>query len=164
METLLTITGDDAQELVRMVLEVAQADRGLPISVAVVDVSGDPLYVRRMDGTSVDSFWIAFNKARSALRASKDTVEFGHNIHLPEEPSAVDPVRWVPKPAHEHRADDNRRTVNPSFVSWAGGVPLKVNGVLAGGLAISGRAELDDHKLADHVRTVWQRQFIPRTA
>lgn len=156
MRQLQAFTETEANRLGQLVEKISDDDGGKPVSYAIVDVCGDPILAYRIDGASADSFWIALNKARTAARSSKDTVEIAHEYA----PRGIDPNKseWRRRSAHEHRFDDNHRTVNPTFVSWAGGVVLAVDGAVVGALAVSGRDELQDHELAAHVREDWYRE------
>ena len=154
MRQLQALTETEANRLGQLVEQISREDGGKPVSYAIVDVCGDPILSYRIDGASADSFWIALNKARTAVRAGKDTVEIAHKW-APRGPSS----EWRMSSAHEHRFDDNRRTVNPTFVSWAGGVVLAVDSEIVGALAVSGRDELDDHELAAIVRDAWYSEL-----
>lgn len=153
MRHLQALTETEANRLGQLVEQISSEDGGKPVSYAIVDVCGDPILAYRIDGASADSFWIALNKARTAVRAGKDTVEIAHEW-APRGPSS----EWRRRSAHEHRFDDNRRTVNTAFVSWAGGVVLAHDSAIVGALAVSGRDELEDHKLAAQVREDWYRE------
>lgn len=156
MRQMQALTETEANRLGQLVEQLSGTNDGKPVSYAIVDVCGDPILAYRIDGASADSFWIALNKAKSAVRAGKDTVEIAHEYV----PRGIDPNEheWRRRSAHEHRFDDNRRTVNPAFVSWAGGVVLVMGSGIVGALAISGRDELDDHDLADRVRDQWYKE------
>src|SRR5437868_1539042 len=132
MKDLQSITQTDADHLLDRILTAASEDHKKPVSVAVVDVHGHPLQALRMDGASVDSFWIALAKAETAVRGGKDTVEIAHK-------RSGSGQHWVRTDANQHRADDNRRVVNPRFVSWAGGCVVMKDGQVVGGVAVSGR-------------------------
>lgn len=153
MKTLRTLTLIDANDLLLRVLQAATQDRGKPVSVAVVDVSGNPLLAHRMDGASADSFLIALNKGWTAVRGGKDTVEYAHTW---SSEGKMWLSGWLNGPPNGHRADDNRRAVAPNFCSWAGGVVIHFVGDGVGGLAASGRDQLDDHALVDGVRQEWE--------
>lgn len=147
MKSFTSIDGIDATELSTSIVLTAKEDGLKPISVAVVDAHGHPLEAYRMEGASADSFFIAIAKAETAVRGGRDTVEITYKVENDD---------WKPMPAHEHRADDNRRVVNPGFISWAGGCVIRVDGAVAGAVAVSGRDELDDHELASVARKNWR--------
>ena len=157
MRQLQALTEEEANRLGQLVEEATSEDGGKPVSYAIVDVCGDPLLAYRLDGASADSFWIALNKARTAARSGKDTVEIAHEYGAK---GLGAPEQWHRRSAHEHRFDDNRRTINPTFVSWAGGVvlaPTNTTGIV-GAVAVSGRDELEDHDLAHLVRRKWYHE------
>ena len=155
MRELKAVTEEEANRLGQLVEHAVRSDGKKPVSYAIVDVCGDPILAYRIDGASADSFWIALNKAKSAVRAGKDTVEIAHRWAA-RGPSS----EWKRRDAHEHRFDDNRRTVNPTFVSWAGGVVLyDLDGNIVGALAVSGREELEDHVLALGVYRSWREEL-----
>jgi uncharacterized protein GlcG (DUF336 family) len=153
---LQALTESEANRLGQLVEQISGDDGGKPVSYAIIDVCSDPILGYRSDGASADSFWIALNKARSAVRAGKDTVEIAHVFGAK---GLGAPEQWHRRSADEHRFDDNRRTVNPTYVSWAGGVVLAVDSGLVGALAVSGRDELDDHELAARVRENWYNEL-----
>ncbi len=71
MPRLPGLTLNDADWLVRTALDVG-IDRGFPpLAVAVIDVSGEVIALRRGDGGMPMTSRVAVAKARSALRALK---------------------------------------------------------------------------------------------
>ena len=60
---------------------------------------------------------------------------------------------WKEGPSNAHRLDDNFRTADALYTSFAGGVALvvKIRNIgeyCVGGLGVSGRKQLEDHEIA----------------
>lgn len=127
------LTLADADWLVEAALAVG-AERGFPpLAVAVVDVSGAVIVLRRADGGMPMTSRIAVAKARTALLALRPSGE----IDLPG--GIVDSIQ------HLYGGD---------FVPWAGGVPVTDGGPVLGAAGASGAHAVEDEEA---VRTAVQR-------
>jgi uncharacterized protein GlcG (DUF336 family) len=120
----------DADWLVRAALEVG-GERGYPpLAVAVIDVAGEVIALRRGDGGMPMSSRIAVAKARSALLALKPS---GQLDQLP--PGIIDSIQHL---------------YGGNFVPRAGGVLVTEERVILGAVGASG-ALSDEDELAVQV-------------
>ena len=107
----------DAGAQVALVGACDEAERqGWSVTVAVVDLAGDLVAFRRMDGTSVASTTGALEKARSAAQIRKPTHELQAKIDE-DSPSYLG-IHWI--------------------TCLAGGVPIVLDGVVVGAVGASG--------------------------
>ena len=96
------------------------------VVIAVVDDGGHLLYLQRSHATQFGSVETAICKARAAVafqrptKASEDAVLSGRLIHL----------------------------ALPGVIPAEGGVPLEIDGVIVGGLGISGVRSFQDGQIA----------------
>ena len=128
------LTLGDADWLVQTALEVG-AERGFPpLAVAVVDVAGEVIVLRRADGGMPMTSRVAVAKARSALVSLKPS---GQLDKMP--PGIIDTLQ------HLYGGD---------FVPRAGGVPVTRDGIVLGAAGASG-AQSDEDEEA--VRTAVER-------
>jgi glc operon protein GlcG len=100
------------------------------VVIAVADPHGELIALARMDGAQLPSISIAMNKAWTAARTGKPTKEIGEKVKNPE------------------KGHDIAYYGDPRFVGWGGGVPVLVNGEIAGALAVSGLSSVEDADLA----------------
>ncbi len=123
----LKLTLEGANKIIEAALEEAKA-KGRKIGVAVVDVGGNLIAFARMDGASVTTISVAQNKARCAAFT-------GH-------PSGKS------SKAGNERSDHHALAITMAagmdkMVTLEGGIPIKVDGQLVGGVAISGAGHSD---------------------
>jgi len=64
---------DDADRIVNTIVAHCRKEKGVPISIAVVDYRGDLIRFARMDGASWNSMRMAQVKAYSAAKFRRDT-------------------------------------------------------------------------------------------
>jgi glc operon protein GlcG len=108
---------------------VAEAERmGKPVVVAVADGHGELIALMRMDGVALTSVTIAINKAFSAARDRKSTLELGARLR--------------------EKDYDIAYYGDARFVGWGGGVPVIVDGNVIGAVSVSGLSQEDDDALA----------------
>jgi uncharacterized protein GlcG (DUF336 family) len=119
------LTLEDAQRIAA----AAQAEalhNDWRVVIAIVDDGGHLLYLQRSHDTQFGSVETAICKAHSAVafqrptKASEDAVHSGRLIHL----------------------------ALPGVIPAEGGVPLHINGVIVGGLGISGVRSFQDGQVA----------------
>ncbi|GAA5146164.1 heme-binding protein [Pseudonocardia eucalypti] len=121
------LTLADADQLVRTALDVG-AERGFaPLAVAVIDVAGEVIALRRADGGMPLTSRMAVAKARTALRALKPS---GLTDKLP--PGIIAGLQ------HLNSGD---------FVPRAGGILVTEGGVIVGAAGASG-AQSDEDEAA----------------
>lgn len=134
------LTSAEADWLVRTALAVG-AERGFaPLAVAVIDVAGEVIVLRRDDGGMPMTSRIAVAKARTALFALRPSGQ----IDLPG--GIIDSIQ------HLYSGD---------FVPWAGGVLVTDGEVILGAAGASGAHALEDEEA---VRTAVQRWQENRSA
>lgn len=125
MATKPVLTLDDAKRIAAAAEKEAQAN-DWKVSVVVVDDGGHMLYMQRSHDTRFGSVETAIAKARMAAalhiptKASEDAVLGGRLIHL----------------------------ALPGVIPAEGGVPLEREGVVIGGLGISGVRSFQDGQIA----------------
>ncbi len=104
--------------------------RGQAAVIAVADAHGELIALLRLDGARLPSIVIATNKAWTAAREQQPTYEIGQAARHPQ--TGFDPAYY----------GDVR------YVGWGGGVPVRLNGVVIGAVAVSGLPETEDMQLA----------------
>ena len=113
-------------QLIAAAAEACAQQNNWRVVVAVVDDGGHLLYLQRNHDTQFGSVEIAIQKARAAIafrcptKASEDAVMGGRLIHL----------------------------ALPGVIPAEGGVPLEIDGVMVGGLGISGVRAFQDGQVA----------------
>lgn len=126
----------DADRLVRTALEVG-AERGFPpLAVAVVDLTGSVIVLRRADGGMPMTSRIAVAKARTALLALKPSGQ----IDLPG--GIVDSI--------QHLYDGD-------FVAFAGGVLVTDGDLVLGAAGASGAHAREDEEAVRTAVERWQK-------
>jgi glc operon protein GlcG len=120
--TALDQTG--AQTVLQAAKEGAQ-QRNAPSAIAVVDPAGDLLAFERMDGVRPASAELAIQKARTAARLRRPTVEIEDNI------------------------DHGRIAfVTAEILALRGGVPVHANGAVVGAVGVAGLSKETDTEIA----------------
>lgn len=116
---------EDAKRIA-MAAEAEAQLNGWRVVIAVVDDGGHLLYLQRSHNTPFGSVDTAISKARAAIafqrptKVSEDAVLSGRLIHL----------------------------ALPGVIPAEGGVPLEIDGVIVGGLGISGVRSFQDGQIA----------------
>jgi uncharacterized protein GlcG (DUF336 family) len=93
---------------------------GVPMVIAIVDAGGNLVAQQKMDNALLVSIGISLNKAYTAVALQLPT----HELALLAQPD--EPLFGI------HNADGGR------IVIFGGGFPLKADGVLIGGIGVSG--------------------------
>jgi uncharacterized protein GlcG (DUF336 family) len=132
------LTLADADRLVRAALEFAEKQGFSPLAVAVIDLTGELIVLRRGDAGIPVSSRMAVAKARSALRALKPSRELDA---LP--PGIIDGFQ------HLYGGD---------FVPRAGGVLVTVDNVILGALGASGASSDQDEEAVIAAVERWQAE------
>jgi glc operon protein GlcG len=122
-----TLSSADAQKAIAAI-QAELAKRGKTGVIAVADSHGELLGLLRLDGAPLQSVTIAINKAFSAARERKPTLDIGTSMREKQQQIAY--------------FGDAR------FVGWGGGVPVLVDGACAGSVAVSGLSQAEDEELA----------------
>lgn len=119
------LTLEDAKCITAAAEAEAQCN-GWRVAIAVVDDGGHLLYLQRSHDTQFGSVETALQKAHAAVafqrptKTSEDAVLSGRLIHL----------------------------ALPGVIPAEGGVPLEIDGVIVGGLGISGVRSFQDGQIA----------------
>jgi len=120
-------------EEARRALEIIAGElarRACPAVIAVADDHGELIALMRMDGAPLSSILIAMNKAWTAARERKPSYEVGRAARQPE--TGFDIAYY----------GDSR------YLGWGGGVPVVLDGLVIGAIAVSGAPESVDRELA----------------
>jgi glc operon protein GlcG len=124
----LSVSFENARAAASATLAAATAADGT-IAVAVVDENGDPMYMGRMDGTPAADVQLAMRKAYTSAFIGRDT-SFYHGQITKDGRTVAD---WA----------------DPMVTSQHGGVTLKADGQVIGGIGVSGSGDEDrDEQLA----------------
>jgi uncharacterized protein GlcG (DUF336 family) len=138
MLSIARIATQEARTLVDQARELS-VQLGVPMCIAVVDESGCLVAFERMDHAKVTSVSIAIDKAFTAAGARNPTSFYGQ-VSQPGSPSwGID------------------QTNGGHFCVIAGGVPLTVDGVVVGGVGLSGGTAAQD----DEIATAVAAAFVP---
>lgn len=104
--------------------------RGKAAVIAVADAHGELIALLRMDGARLPSIQIAANKAWTAAREQIPTRDLGQKSRHPQE-------------GFDMAYFGDRR-----YIGWGGGLPVLLDGVVIGAVAVSGLPETEDMELA----------------
>ena len=130
MNKTIPLSHADAQKAIA-VIQAEIAQRGKAASIAVADAHGELIAFLRMDGAKLNTINIACNKAFTAAREQKPSREVGQRVRDPE------------------KGHDISYMGDPRYVGWGGGLPVFVDGVCAGAVAVSGLPELEDIEVCE---------------
>lgn len=123
------ITLAQAQTLVDAALKKA-AEIDTLMNIAVVDAGGNLKAFARMNGAWLGSIDISIKKARTARLFDMNTGDVGA-LSQPGGPLY------------------NIEVSNGGLITFPGGIPLKLNGEVVGGIGVSGSSVENDHAVAD---------------
>jgi glc operon protein GlcG len=115
-----------AKAIVDSAMEVANEWK-VSISVAIVDSHGDSMAFGRMDDALLVTISVAEAKAYTTVRERKSTAE----LKLWVQSTGKDMSYWPDK----------------KMTCMGGGIPIKADGKVIGGIGVSGLSEEDDEKL-----------------
>ncbi len=124
-----TLSDTDAQTAIAAIRDQLKSE-GKAAVIAVADAQGELLALLRLDGAARAPIQIAMNKAFTAARERKPTVEIGRDARHPE------------------RGFDIAYYGDSRYVGWGGGIPVVHAGEVVGAVAVSGLHEDDDMRLA----------------
>jgi glc operon protein GlcG len=128
MNQYTTLGHADAQRAIEAI-KAELLKRGKAAVIAVADAHGELISLLRLDGAPLPSIVIATNKAWTAARERKPSRELGQ--------AARDPVSGFDMAYY----GDSR------YIGWGGGVPVIIDGVVVGSVAVSGLPEQEDMDL-----------------
>ncbi len=127
MRQVNTLSHTDAMTILHTIQARLEQD-GLSAAVAIVDEHGELIAFLRTDNCMLASIQIAINKAFTAARERRETGVIGEDARQ----------RGYPITNY----GDLR------YVGWDGGVPIRVQGEVVGGVGISGLYEAIEIDLA----------------
>ena len=106
--------------------EVEAKDRGAAIAIA--DAHGELIAFVRCDGALIASGTLAINKAFTAARLNRPTRVLGDTLRA--------------------KGTDIAFYGDPRYVGFPGGLPVRIGGIVAGAVAVSGLSDDEDETLA----------------
>lgn len=119
------ISLETAKAIVAAALEKANSEPGKPpVTIAIADAAGGLVVLERSDGASLITADIAYSKARTSALYGLPTAAF-----------------------QQREAAFMTMTNTPStqnFIFVEGGEPIRVDGVLVGGIGVAGRSKAED--------------------
>jgi uncharacterized protein GlcG (DUF336 family) len=124
------LTMDKAQLIIEAAIDKAKTV-GQPMNIAVVDAGANLVAFMRMDGAWLGSIDIAINKAFTAKAFDISTLELGRNSQPGDQFFGI------------HVSNHGRVMI------FAGGMPIKVNGQIAGAVGVSGGSGEQDQAVAE---------------
>jgi uncharacterized protein GlcG (DUF336 family) len=124
------LTMDRAQLIIEAAIDKAKTV-GQPMNIAVVDAGANLVAFMRMDGAWLGSIDIAINKAFTAKAFDISTLELGRNSQPGDQFFGI------------HVSNHGRVMI------FAGGMPIKVNGQIAGAVGVSGGSGEQDQAVAE---------------
>ena len=144
MLTLQRLDIDDANTLMTAARKVAQ-EIAVPMCIAVSDEAGNLIAFERMDGAKIPSGTIAIDKAFTAAGIRKGT-------------DALAKVSQPGQPAYGIAS-----TVGGRMTTFAGGLPVVVNGVTVGAIGISSGTPDQDLWVAQAAVQAFHDANTPKT-
>ncbi len=126
-----------AKKIIESVRKKA-SEIGVNAVVAVTDAGANPVAVECMDDSYIASFDIALNKAYTVVALKMPTKDLKS---LASPGGSLYGIQF---------------TNNNRIVIFGGGVPIKANGEIIGGLGVSGGTEEQDTFLADYALTLFE--------
>ena len=124
------MTMEKAQRIIEAGIAKAKEIRQ-PMNIAVVDVGANLTAFMRMDGAWLGSIDIAINKAFTARAFDISTLELGQNSQPGGQFFGI------------HVSNHARVMI------FAGGIPIKINGQIAGAVGVSGGSGEQDQAVAE---------------
>ena len=118
-------------------VEAESAKMGLKVVVAVSNSAARPVLVECMDDSYIASYDVALKKAYTVVALKMSTMELKA---LTQPNQSLYGIQF---------------TNDGQIVIFGGGVPLKVNGKIVGGLGVSGGSEEQDTYLAEYGKKVF---------
>lgn len=139
--TFTSVNLDLARRIIRRVEEEAERI-GVKAVVAVADSGANIIAVECMDDAYIASYDIAVNKAYTSV-----------SLKMPTKTLKV-----LAQPGGELYGIQN--TNNGKIVIFGGGVPLKLNDKVIGGVGVSGGSEEQDTYLGDFAVSVFKEELL----
>ena len=102
--------------------------QGKGAAIAVTDAQGELLCMLRIDGCKLPSINIAINKAFTAAREQKESMEIGE--------------------ASRTNGFPMTNFGDLHYTAWGGGIPIRYQGQVVGAIGVSGLTEAEDIVMA----------------
>jgi uncharacterized protein GlcG (DUF336 family) len=128
--TIHTIQLTDARRIIAAASKKAE-ELGQPMNIAVVDAGGNLLAFERMENAWLGSIDIAQKKAFTSRAFDISTKDLGTHSQSGNQFFGI------------HASNDGK------IMIFAGGLPLKQNGVVVGAVGVSGGSGEQDHAVAE---------------
>jgi uncharacterized protein GlcG (DUF336 family) len=132
------LTSEIAREIVNKAEEKVK-ELGVRVCIAVVDDGGNLVEFRRMTSAPILSIEISLNKAYTSVAFGVPTGEWYKMIK--DEPALLHGI------VHTSR-----------LVIFAGGLPIKFNGDIIGGIGVSGATSQQDEEIAKYAISIIENQ------
>jgi len=129
MRHITTLGHEEGQKAIE-VIKSELTRRSKAAVIAVCDAHGELISLLRMDGAPLTSIQIAANKAYTAARDRKPSLNIGQKSR--------DAVKGF----------DISYYGDPRIVGWGGGLPVELDGVVVGAVGVSALPEAEDIELA----------------
>ncbi len=129
--SMMVLDQAGAQTVLQAARDSAQ-QRNAPSAIAVVDPAGDLLAFQRMDGVRPASADLAIQKARTAARLQRPTVEIENNIN-----------------------EGRTAFITAKIMVLRGGMPARVNGEVVGAVGVAGLSSENDTHIAGTAAAAW---------
>jgi uncharacterized protein GlcG (DUF336 family) len=120
----------DARRIIAAATKKAE-EIGQPMNIAVVDAGGNLLAFERMENAWLGSIDISQKKAWTSRAFDITTQDLGKNSQSGDQFFGI------------HASNDGKVMI------FAGGIPLKQDGVVVGAIGISGGSGKQDHEVAE---------------
>lgn len=122
------LTGAMAQKIVNAAFVEAQKDQ-LPVTITVVDRSGQTLAVLRSHRAGVHTIRASYKKAYTANSQKKETAVIAEGIKNGSIPKDI-------------------RYLDENILAMGGGVPIYIDDVVVGGIGVGGAHGSEDVRIA----------------
>lgn len=134
-----TLSCNDAMRIIEAIIAQAKKTGAKASSIAVAGADGEIIAFASMDGALIASRKIARAKAHSSVVMGRDTMDWEESE----------------KPV------DGRNFCDPDFTTFGGGVVIKDDQYILGGIGVSGGTSEEDESLAKFGRAFIEKS-IPR--
>lgn len=114
---------------------------GVSVSIAIADAAGYLLAFSRVQGTILPSIRISIQKAYTAALMKLSTREVGNLAQPGADAYGIE-------------------TLCPDLVIFGGGFPLFHDGVIVGGIGVSGGTSHEDEEIAQAAIAVFEQQTV----
>ncbi|NME35062.1 MULTISPECIES: heme-binding protein [Fusobacterium] len=128
IKTQEVLTGEQVLAMLTSAFEEAKS-KNFNVTITIVDKSGQKLGMLRSEDAGVHTISASYKKAYTAASQKRTTIEILNGI---KEGKIPEDIRYL---------DDN-------FSVMEGGIPIKINGTVVGGIGVGGAHNSEDTKIA----------------